>query len=1244
MIIRTFTFSLCLLSLLTLLAITYQKNDSGITGDLVIIDESLQDYRSLAADLPPGAQVIYVPNSPEGFQNLTKQLATHGKVSRVHLMTHGAEGNFVLGQTQLNSANIGEYGGFWQSLGNVLERGKSSLLIYSCQLTAGSDGKNFVQNLHRMLGVSVAASDDQTGSGRRGGDWDLEYAAGKIIKKQVLKFLDFKGLLVPTFTQLTGASSPFTPMTIMSDNQLIYGDFDADGDIDIHSYDGSSVTNDFWQNNGSGSFSKVTGAASPFENVFENAVFYSADRAFVADWDNDGDADIYVPMRNSAQNEKNFFYRNDNGKYVLLSGASSPFNNVVVSGYNQLIFGDFDNDGDIDLHNYPGSQLDNEFWRNNGSGVFSKVTGAQNPFDNLPGKAAFSNAQYTYVADWDNDGDVDILMTRRGNTSVREYYRNNGGVYSLQTGASNPFNGMPIATDNQLIFGDFDADGDIDLHTSDGSSTLVFWRNNGSGIFTQVTGAGNPFNTLPNSGAFYNNALMAFVADWDNDHDVDVFTTNYTATGQKYFFRQNDAPPRITATSPANLAAGVSVSGNISLTFSRAVTGAGGKNIQIRRSDNNSVFATIAANSAQVTGSGTTTITVDPATDFAGTTGYYVTIDKAAFVDSEGRIFEGISNNTTWRFTTGAAPVAPTVTTGAVSDIALTTALLSGTVTADGGVAVTERGFVWSTSAAPTTSSNKVVVGSGTGAFNTTATGLPQGTQIYVRAYAINAKGTSYGSEADFYTQTSISSITPLDASPGSASSVTYQVIFAQSVVSVDATDFTLTTSGVSGASVSGISGSGTTYTVTVNTGSGNGTIKLNFTGLTGTVPNVNAEFTTAGAYTIYKVSNAGDYYRSAGPNGLWTTPGSWESSPDNSFWITATSSPGNGAAGTLIAGGHTMRIPGATDLNINNLTIDGVLYSGDAQLNLQGNFTNNGTVRGNGTFSGLGMTNAGSLSPGESPGALGFTSGLANQGTLVMEIGGTVAGTGYDQVKTGTFTAGGSLSVSLINGFTPALGDAFILVDASAITGTFSTLDLPDITPRVWETSYENGNFTITAVNDPMPVTLVSFTASRKESAVELTWSTSSEINSSHFEIQRSPDGKFWKNIGTIAARNYSPEILRYRFADTLPAHAVNFYRLRMVDTDGTFAFSRIERVRFAESRQQIRVYPNPATERIFLDAANAEDIQSVEVYSVSGILHSVGRYTQAGIDVKALPPGIFLLKTTSANREVRTFRFAKH
>ena len=102
----------------------------------------------------------------------------------------------------------------------------------------------------------------------------------------------------------------------------------------------------------------------------------------------------------------------------------------------------------------------------------------------------------------------------------------------------------------------------------------------------------------------------------------------------------------------------------------------------------------------------------------------------------------------------------PTVTTSAITQITETTAVAGGNVTSDGGATVTERGVVYSTSQNPTTANSKVQCGSGTGAFSCNLSNLQENTTYYVRAYAINKNGTSYGEQNSFTTNKSTSSNT----------------------------------------------------------------------------------------------------------------------------------------------------------------------------------------------------------------------------------------------------------------------------------------------------------------------------------------------------------------------------------------------------------------------------------------------------------------------------------------------------
>ena len=94
----------------------------------------------------------------------------------------------------------------------------------------------------------------------------------------------------------------------------------------------------------------------------------------------------------------------------------------------------------------------------------------------------------------------------------------------------------------------------------------------------------------------------------------------------------------------------------------------------------------------------------------------------------------------------------PTVTTQAVSDIEQTTATGNGTITDDGGDAGATRGMCWDTSATPVITDSHATNGTGEGAYTVAMTGLVAGTHYYVRAYATNSEGTSYGSEVEFDT------------------------------------------------------------------------------------------------------------------------------------------------------------------------------------------------------------------------------------------------------------------------------------------------------------------------------------------------------------------------------------------------------------------------------------------------------------------------------------------------------------
>ena len=157
------------------------------------------------------------------------------------------------------------------------------------------------------------------------------------------------------------------------------------------------------------------------------------------------------------------------------------------------------------------------------------------------------------------------------------------------------------------------------------------------------------------------------------------------------------------------------------------------------------------SNSKKTAGSGLGNFTVNLSNLSAGTK-YYV----RAYAINE----IGTSYGPTISFTTEEEPSysKPTVTTSSATNVTTSSATIGGNVTSDGGTTVTERGVCYSTSSSnPTTSNSKKSSGSGLGNFTVNLSNLSAGTKYYVRAYAINEVGTSYGSTISFTTEQSSS-------------------------------------------------------------------------------------------------------------------------------------------------------------------------------------------------------------------------------------------------------------------------------------------------------------------------------------------------------------------------------------------------------------------------------------------------------------------------------------------------------
>lgn len=249
------------------------------------------------------------------------------------------------------------------------------------------------------------------------------------------------------------------------------------------------------------------------------------------------------------------------------------------------------------------------------------------------------------------------------------------------------------------------------------------------------------------------------------------------------------------------------------------------------------------------------------------------------------------------------------------------------------------------------------------------------------------------------------------------------------------------------------------------------------------------------------------------------------------------------------------------------------------------------------------------------------------------------------DWNNNGTFEAGEGVCTTLAPGATSATltWPSATLGGNTGSTGVYARFRL---TTDPLTTGSVNGGAADGEVEDyfiefeaPLPVTLVSFDAKKSEHNVLLSWTTTAETNSDRFEIQRSTNGRSWTAIGSLAAPGESQGKKEYTFTDELPSEGENIYRLKMLDRDGTFAYSSLRSVSF--NFGLVTVYPNPAHSKVTLRVSG--EIRKLAVYNANGtsVLNADGPAGKT-LDVSNLAAGIYTLSVQMRDGTVKTGKIA--
>ena len=274
-----------------------------------------------------------------------------------------------------------------------------------------------------------------------------------------------------------------------------WGDYDNDGDLDVFVSNREGQANFLYRNEGQGAFTRIT----------EGAIATDLNNSNGASWidvDNDGDLDLYVINFNEA----NALYQNqEDGTFIsITSGVLVTEVSFSING----VWGDYDNDRDLDLFLANGGNQNNALFRNEADGTFTKITEGAIVNDG-------GNAIGASWGDYNNDGHLDLFVANFLGQNNFLYTNNGDGTFTRITEGSLVNDG---GNSTGSAWGDLDNDGDLDLFVGDDGGFNFLYVNNGEGTFTKIT-----------EGDLVNDAANTFgvsVEDYDADGDLDVYAAN----------------------------------------------------------------------------------------------------------------------------------------------------------------------------------------------------------------------------------------------------------------------------------------------------------------------------------------------------------------------------------------------------------------------------------------------------------------------------------------------------------------------------------------------------------------------------------------------------------------------------------------------------------------------------------------------------------------------------------------------
>ena len=172
-----------------------------------------------------------------------------------------------------------------------------------------------------------------------------------------------------------------------------------------------------------------------------------------------------------------------------------------------------------------------------------------------------------------------------------------------------------------------------------------------------------------------------------------------------------------------------------------------------------------------------------------------------------------------------------------------------------------------------------------------------------------------------------------------------------------------------------------------------------------------------------------------------------------------------------------------------------------------------------------------------------------------------------------------------------------------------------------------------------PLPVDLRSFSGSCLGDYIQLQWQTANEMNHSHFEVEKSGDGLHFSTLErVIADGGFSYLVHNYEFKDDAPLKGTNYYRLKLVGTDGSARHTQVVRVEYRNNNgRSVLISPNPALTEVIV-AAPDQGYDRICISDLTGrvVLQEAMEGRSRKLDISRLVPGRYIITVTGTSEKV--------